>query len=150
MSTPPTLRAVRTTPEGLLWSPSTSGRCDGRRRLGPAVGKRGEVPLCVECRLATTGGGRDGLALGVVDDVAGDVGARGGRGDLDVAVVVQLQLALEQLGARIVADGDEQAGYVQSLSLAGEDVTQRSNPCTTSQDATRSPAPAADFPSAAR
>ena len=42
-----------------------------------------------------------------------------GRVDLDVALVVHLDLALEQLAARVVADRDEHAGHVEDLRLAG-------------------------------
>lgn len=41
---------------------------------------------------------------------ARDVRARGGGGDLEVALAVQVQLAGDQVGARVVADGDEEPG----------------------------------------
>ena len=48
-----------------------------------------------------------------------------GRVDLEVALVVQVELALEQLGARVVADRDEQAGDRELGGLAGLEVAQR-------------------------
>src|SRR5690348_476456 len=66
----------------------------------------GQPALGVE-RGGTAGAGRgDGLAVGVVDDVAGrehavDVGGGRRRGDLDVPVLVELDLALDQVGARV-------------------------------------------------
>src|SRR5690606_20175347 len=74
-------------------------------------------------------GRRDRLAVGVVDHVTGteDAGkARAGRRrlDLQVALLVELQLALDQLGARVVPDGDEQARHRQVRQLARLDVAQ--------------------------
>ena len=62
-------------------------------------------------------GGGDGLAVGVVLHVAAgehtlDVGGGGparAPGD-EVAVVLELELALQQVGVGLVADGHEQAG----------------------------------------
>src|SRR5688500_552358 len=107
---------------------SPSGRLTARNGLGrfnrsrggcmPAgrsalVEGLGEPALGVDARGRTGAGGGDGLPVDVVDDVAAgedtrDVGAGGGVLDLDVAGLVQLQLAGEQLAPRIVADGDEQ------------------------------------------
>ena len=91
----------------------------GEVALGHPLGRRdlrrvAQVPLGVERRLAAGAGGRDGLAVGVVDEVAGGEDARlaGARraalGD-DVALVVGLDLALDDLRLRLVADGDERA-----------------------------------------
>ena len=60
-------------------------------------------------------GGRDGLAVREVLHVAagedaGDVRVRVPGLRPDVAVVVKLELALEEVGVRRVADGDEEAG----------------------------------------
>ena len=73
------------------------------------VRERGEEALGVEGGGAAGAGRGDRLAVGVVDDVArgedaGQVGPGGGRIDLEVALVVQVELALEELGARVVAD----------------------------------------------
>src|SRR5690606_36527142 len=93
------------------------------------VREGGEEALGVESG-GTTGAGRgDGLAVGVVDHVTGaedarDVGAGGGRVDLEVALLVQLQLTLEELGARVVADRDEQTGDRQVREFAGLDIAQ--------------------------
>ncbi|EMF27163.1 sugar ABC transporter ATPase [Streptomyces gancidicus BKS 13-15] len=93
------------------------------------VGESGEEALRVEgCRTAGTGRG-DRLAVGVVHHVTGredarDVGARRGCVDLQVALLVQLQLALEELGARVVTDRDEQAGHRQVGEFTRLDVAQ--------------------------
>ena len=65
----------------------------------------------------------------MVDQVAGrehtgDVGPGAGCVDLHVTLVVQVDLALEQLAARVVADRDEHAGHVEHLGLAGLHVAQ--------------------------
>ena len=86
--------------------------------------ERREVALGVQRGGAAGAGRGDRLAVGVVDDVAGgedtgDVGPGAGRVDLEVALVVQVEQALEELGARVVADRDEQAGDRQLGGLAG-------------------------------
>ena len=73
--------------------------------------------------------GRDGLAVGVVDDVAGgeDALAVGlGRAGLrhQVARLVVVELVEEELGVRVVADGDEQAVRRQLARLVGVEVAQ--------------------------
>ncbi|GAB1688632.1 hypothetical protein KRM28CT15_04350 [Krasilnikovia sp. M28-CT-15] len=55
---------------------------------------------------------------------AGDAGARPRVGDLHVTGIVQSYLAAEQFAARVVADGDEDAGDVEDLRLAGVQVVQ--------------------------
>src|SRR6476660_8012790 len=91
--------------------------------------ERGDVPLRVQGGRAAGAGSGDGLAVRVVHHVtrrehAGQVGHRGGGGDLDVAALVQFHLAVEQLTTRVVADGDEHTGHVQDLFRAGLDVAQ--------------------------
>ena len=88
-----------------------------------------QVPLGVERATAAGAGGGDRLPVGEVDQVAdgedaGEVGLRARLVDLDVAVVVQVDLALDQLRARGVADRDEGA--------AGLDLgrSRRSRVCT--------------------
>src|SRR3712207_7589925 len=49
---------------------------------------------------------------------------RGGVLDLDVALVVELELADEELAARVVPDRDEHPGDRQLLGRAGADVGQ--------------------------
>src|SRR5690606_21146954 len=93
------------------------------------VRESGEVTLGVERGGTARAGRRDRLAVGVVDHVTGteDAGkARAGRRrlDLQVALLVELQLALDQLGARVVPDGDEQARHRQVRQLARLDVAQ--------------------------
>src|SRR5699024_13286 len=44
--------------------------------------------------------------------------------DLDVAVLVEVNLVLDHLGARVVADGDEHGGDRQLGELAGDGVAQ--------------------------
>ena len=106
----------------------------------------GEVALGLQgCGAAGAGGG-DGLAVGVVDQVAGgedagQVGRRGAGLDQDVALVVELDLALEQLRARVVADRDEQPGRVDAAQLAGDGVSRNvmpsslSSPCSSATSA---------------
>src|SRR3954466_12430287 len=91
--------------------------------------ERGDEAFRVQRGGATGAGSRDGLAVGVVDEIAGgeharDVGAGAGVIDLHVAVVVHLDLTLEQLAARVVPDGDEDAGHIEDLGLAGPHVAQ--------------------------
>ena len=80
------------------------------------------------CRAAGTGGS-DGLPVGVVDQVAAgedavDVGPGARRVDEHVPGVVEVDLAGEQLRARVVPDRDEQAGGLEQASLAGRGVAQ--------------------------
>src|SRR5688572_4814497 len=111
---------------------SPAGRTPGTVLLCPAgagggsalVEGVGEPALGVDRRGRTGAGRGDGLAVDVVDDVAAgedavDVGAGGRVLHLHVALVIQLQLADEQLGARVVADGHEQAGHRQRLGRPG-------------------------------
>src|SRR5689334_9524219 len=79
------------------------------------VREGGEEALGVECGGAAGTGRGDRLAVGVVDHVTGGedarhVGAGRGRLHLEVALSVQVELTLEELGARVVSDRDEQAG----------------------------------------
>src|SRR5262245_38924049 len=72
----------------------------------------------------------DGLAIGVVDEVstgedAGHTGGRAAAADLDVAIRVEIHLPLDELAARVVADGDEQPGDRQPAGLAGDGVAHR-------------------------
>ena len=65
----------------------------------------------------------------MVDEVAagedaGQVGAGGAALDEDVALGVEVDDALDQLVARVVADRDEQAGDGQLAGLAGDGVAQ--------------------------
>src|SRR3954471_1573313 len=108
------------------------------RRTGGAVGLcpgsalvegLGQPALGVEGGGGAGAGRGDGLAVDVVDDVAAgehavDVGARGRVLDGDVAGVVELELAGEQLAARVVADRDEHPGDRQLLGGAAVDVDE--------------------------
>src|SRR4051812_17605697 len=91
---------------------------------GGSGGVVGDVTLGVERgRTAGTGGG-DRLTVGVVHDVAGreDAGQVGGGTrslNLDVALVVQLDLAPEEFAARVVPDRDEDPGHTEGGLLAG-------------------------------
>ena len=97
----------------------------GRRDLRRVA----QVPLGVERGLAAGAGGGDGLAVGVVDEVAGgeDAGQVGPRrlalGD-DVALVVDVDLAADDLRLRLVADRDERAADLERPSLAVLGVAQ--------------------------
>src|SRR6476469_705659 len=82
----------------------------------------GEPALGVDGRGRAGAGRGDGLAVDVVDDVAAgedavDVGAGARVLDLDVARVVELELAGEQLAARVVPDRHEQAADRQGLGV---------------------------------
>src|SRR6201995_3641726 len=106
-----------TSPARRTYAPARAARrpsaLAGRDPRG-AVKRRGvaQVPLGVQRRLAPGAGGGDRLAVGVVHEVAGgehpgDVGQRRlALGDY-VAAVVGLDLALDELGLRVVADGNE-------------------------------------------
>ena len=90
---------------------------------------RGEESLGLERRHAAHSGGGHRLAVDVVGDVAGrkHAGHRG-RGRVrrghDVAGRLHLELALEELGRRRVADGDEHAVDRHLGDRAGLDVAQ--------------------------
>src|SRR6187402_2508436 len=83
-----------------------------------------QVPLGVEGTHAAGAGGGDGLAVGVVDDVAdgedaGEVGpGRAWLGE-DVALPIGLDLTLDDLRLGDVADRDEGAVGGEVLDLAG-------------------------------
>ncbi|ESQ07370.1 sugar ABC transporter ATPase [Streptomyces sp. PVA_94-07] len=100
-----------------------------RGQDGGLVGKGCEVAFGVESGRSTGPGGGDGLAVDVVDDVAGgkDSGeVRTGGGGLhhDVALVVQVELSGEEFGAGVVADGDEQSRGRPLTDLACQRVAQ--------------------------
>src|SRR4051794_11535960 len=80
----------------------------------PLVEGIGEPAFGIHRRRGARAGRGDGLAVDVVDDVAAgedavDVGPGGRVLDLDVTLVVELELPGEQLAARVVPDGHEQA-----------------------------------------
>src|SRR5690606_15506366 len=89
------------------------------------------VALGVKCGRTARAGGGDGLPVAGVHDVAaGEHARQAGRGggvvDLDVAALVEVHLAGEHGGARVVADGDEHPGDVVELGEAAVDgVAQR-------------------------
>src|SRR4051812_36928255 len=83
-----------------------------------------QEPLGVEGALGPAAGGGDRLAVGVIDEVAdredaGELGLRRGLLDDHVALVVQLDLALDQLRARAMPDGHERAADLDVALLAG-------------------------------
>src|SRR5207245_10769329 len=89
----------------------------------------GEVALRVQGAHAAGSGGRDGLAIDVILDVAdsedaGDV--RLGRPGLrdEVAVAVVVELIEEQLRVRLVPDRDEQASGLNLARLVRLGVAQ--------------------------
>ena len=95
--------------------------------------ERGEVALGVERGGATGAGGGDRLAVVVVDEVAagedaGEVGAGRGVVDEHVALVVEVDLAVQQLRARVVADRDEQPGRVELRASSPVTVSRRVTP----------------------
>src|ERR1019366_2914986 len=88
----------------------------GRLVLEPAFG--------VDGRHAARSGGGDGLAVaGVLDVAAGEnalhVGVGGGAHRPQVAAVLHVELALEDGGVGLMADGHEQAGDRQDGLLTG-------------------------------
>src|SRR3712207_3109244 len=90
--------------------PARTGPCRGPRSALAEGG--GQPALGVDGRRGAGAGRGDGLPVDVVDDVTAgedalDVGPGGRVLDLHVALVVQLELADEQLAARVVADGHE-------------------------------------------
>ena len=90
---------------------------------------RGEVALGVEGGGAAGARGGDRLAVGVVDEVAGREDSRhrragAGRVDQHIALIVERNLALDELGARVVTDGDEQAGDGQFAGHPGGGVLE--------------------------
>src|SRR5690606_10902927 len=98
--------------------------------LGLLFAQTGDEALGVERGRAAGARGCHRLLVGVVDEVARgedalEVRARRRRVDLDVTGLVQFDLALEQLRARVVADRDEQAGDRQRAPLAGDGVGDR-------------------------
>src|SRR4051794_15197210 len=98
-----------------------------RTGSSPLVEGLGEPALGVDRGRRAGAGGGDRLAVDVVDDVtagedAVDVGPGRGVVNLDVALVVELQLAGEQLAPGVVADGHEQPADVQDLGGTRVDV----------------------------
>ena len=107
--------------------------------LGDAL--RFEPALGVDRGLAAVAGGRDGLAIAVIVDVAGDEDAVDLRAGLvahdEVAHRVDLEPVAEDVGVRLVADGDEQAVDLQRRRLAGR-VSRRRTPLTSASPRTSS------------
>ena len=62
----------------------------------------------------------------MIHRIAGGEDAREGgrRRDRDVASLVEVDLAAQDVGARLVPDGDEDAGGVELALLAGDGVAQ--------------------------
>src|SRR5512133_3625168 len=114
--------------------PTEGGRQPGSVPVvgrGPGVVAVGLQPaLGVDRGRAAGAGGGHRLPVGVVDDVAGrehavDAGRGRGRvGRDDVAGLVELDLATEQVGVRGVADGHEHPGHRQHLLAAVLPVAQ--------------------------
>src|SRR4051794_16692530 len=101
---------------------------DGARVRAPVllgVGRHvAQVPLGVEGALGATAGRGDGLAVGVIDEVADredapQLGLGGGLIDDHVSLVIQLDLPLHQLRARPVADRDEHPSDIDLALVAG-------------------------------
>jgi hypothetical protein len=114
--------------------PRPPGSADGLRlgQQGFLVGdvvQVGEVALGVQGRRTPAAGGGDGLPVGVVDHVAaGEDAVDVGPGALalgqDVALTVQVDLALDQVRPRVVPDRDEQPGELELALGAGDRVAQ--------------------------
>src|SRR6059058_2966552 len=111
---------------------SASRSCE--RRFGTPF-LRGEEPLRIESRHTARTGGGHGLAIHMILYVAGGeyarhVGLRTPTTGLDVARVVHIELAAEECGVGIVADGDEetvggQLGRLAVLQIANENARDR-------------------------
>ena len=85
---------------------------------------RGEIFLGVESRHAARTGGGHCLAVDLIHDVpagehAGDARPGGPWLDQDVAIVVELQLAFEELGRGLVANSDERPFDIDAANCAG-------------------------------
>src|SRR5664279_3995952 len=94
----------------------------------PGVLERSEETFGIQRRLTAGPGGRDGLAVDVVDHVAGgehalDVGP-GSYAGADVALVVQIELAAYQFAAWFVPDRDEQPADGEVALSSGDGVSQ--------------------------
>src|SRR5215210_9033900 len=122
------LPAIGRSPSRLAWKCSVGEPTKrwkyARSALVEGVGK---PALGVDRRGRARSRRGDGLAVDVVHDVAAgedavDVGAGAGVLDLDVALVVQLELAGEQLAAGVVADRHEQPAHGQGLGAAARHV----------------------------
>ena len=84
----------------------------------------GEEPLRVESSGTARPGGRDGLSVGVVDEVsAGEDALEVGPGAAalgeHVALAVEADLVPDELRARVVTDGDEHAVQLALFHRAG-------------------------------
>src|SRR3954447_13359363 len=107
------LPAIGRSPSRLAWKCSVGEPIERRFYARPTEGSAlveglGEPALGVDGRSGAGTRRGDRLAVDVVDDVAAgedtvDVGARARVLDLDVALVVELELAGEQLAARVAA-----------------------------------------------
>ena len=88
----------------------------------------GQPAFGVDCCGASGAGSGDRLTVRVIDQVTGSEdavdGGRGGTGsDAHVSGVVEIDLALDELAARVVADGDEHAGDLECGGLTRDGVT---------------------------
>lgn len=90
-------------------------------------GEGGEVAFGVESGGAACSSGSDGLARcrrrrRRRRPPGGDAGAGGGGLDPDKAGGVEVELACEQFGGLVVADGDEERGHAKAPGLLTEDI----------------------------
>ena len=122
-----TTNATEAVPLDIDFSRATALPVRGGRGLDLA--DRREPALGVDGRLAAVPGRGHRLAVVVVVDVARDEDALDPRSgltdDLEVAAGTDLELALEQVGVRLVADGDEHALHRQLGHLAADGVAHR-------------------------
>ena len=82
-----------------------------------------QIPLRIDRRHAAGAGGGNRLAVDMVLDIAagkdtGDIGLGAVVGE-DVSGRIEIELADEQFGIGLMADGDEQAVAFEVGSLAG-------------------------------
>src|SRR5690606_13607051 len=114
----------------LFFSGGTGQRSDRKGKNDPrSVCQFGQVALGVQGSGASGSRCGDGLAVGVVDHVtagehAGEVGPGAGRVDLQVALLVEVELALEEFHTGVVADRDEQSADIEGALLTGHPVPQ--------------------------
>src|SRR5918993_2277410 len=96
---------------------------------GVLVAEGGEVVFGVERRGCTRAGRGDGLPVERIDDIAGgeyagDGGLRAASLDRDGALGREVELAVHEVGARVVADRDEESVEVEPALLTGDGVAE--------------------------
>lgn len=83
--------------------------------------------LCLESSHASGAGTGNGLSISLVLNISGsketlDAGVCCARDGLDVAILVHVNLTLDECSGRVVADGVEQAAGLDSLLISGDGI----------------------------